>query len=253
MSTENKKQVTFEPGASFACSKCGKVVRRRGPFNGHVRACRGPKTDLRACPNCGEDIAKRSFGGHRTQCLGKNPLANPEVHRRAMETRSANPNYRAHLSERMTKKNLSRSKESRDKMTAGFNRAIAEGRIVPFGRGLGGKGKPPHPTEEIAAEILIPLGFTRPYTVTTGRRGKWYSLDFAMESLLLDVEIDGSSHWTAARKAADAERDQYLVGQGWAVVRIPAHLAAEGSRWLSERLRQSIAFPPGVTRFSTSK
>ena len=58
-----------------------------------------------------------------------------------------------------------------------------------------------------------------------------YILDLAFVEARVDLEIDGKNHWARGRQASDAERDAWLVGEGWRVVRIdqdrlarPAHL-----------------------------
>ncbi len=47
-------------------------------------------------------------------------------------------------------------------------------------------------------------------------------MDFALPKGKLNVEIDGSSHRLAARKASDARRDELLVRLGWKILRVSA-------------------------------
>jgi hypothetical protein len=69
-------------------------------------------------------------------------------------------------------------------------------------------------------------GWTPQYKVLTGVHSiyepRYYKLDFAHCGLRLCVEIDGASHRFAARKARDDQKDQFLRGQGWKVLRLSA-------------------------------
>ncbi|HEX2800749.1 MAG TPA: endonuclease domain-containing protein [Phenylobacterium sp.] len=47
-------------------------------------------------------------------------------------------------------------------------------------------------------------------------------LDFYCPSARLAVEIDGSTHWSDEKRAKDAARDAWLVGQGIDVLRLEA-------------------------------
>ncbi len=46
-----------------------------------------------------------------------------------------------------------------------------------------------------------------------------YILDFAVMASRLGVEVDGESHFVGDGPARDAERDAWLGGQGWRVLR----------------------------------
>ncbi|MEM7493704.1 MAG: endonuclease domain-containing protein [Pseudomonadota bacterium] len=51
------------------------------------------------------------------------------------------------------------------------------------------------------------------------------TVDFAVRSKRLVIEIDGGIHDLEAVQIADAERDQRLEAAGWRVLRIPAETA----------------------------
>lgn len=51
------------------------------------------------------------------------------------------------------------------------------------------------------------------------------TVDFAVRSQRLVIEVDGSIHDLEAVQIADAERDQRLGAAGWRVLRIPAETA----------------------------
>ena len=66
------------------------------------------------------------------------------------------------------------------------------------------------------------IGWTAQYRFMPGTQQRSFRLDFAHPALRLNVEIDGTSHRTADRKARDARRDATLTAQGWQVLRIQA-------------------------------
>lgn len=51
------------------------------------------------------------------------------------------------------------------------------------------------------------------------------TVDFAIRSKRLVIEIDGSFHDQEAVQIDDAARDERLRAAGWRVIRIPAHIA----------------------------
>lgn len=248
-------QQIFEPGAAFVCGRCGKTIRRKGPFLQHQQVCKGKTSAFRVCGNCGNAYHKRVFGGHRTSCLGRNTFFNPGVHRKAMQKRSQNKAYRKYLSERMKgEKNPAKREDVKAKMRVGTYAAIARG-VVPYGRGSGGKGRGPTESEKLAAQWLEPLGFIPEFVVRTGLRrpglASWYSLDLAHPERKIGVEIDGSSHQN--RLEVDERKDAWLLENGWAVIRVPASQVLVAREWLlgeCSKLRQSRR---RVRRFLISK
>ncbi len=221
----------------------------------HEGACKGPDSPTRTCPKCGKVFAKRhAYGGHRAICLNGSALAKPEMRRQAMRKRSANMRYRKYLSDRMKKWNRERSVESRQRSTDGIRRAIKEGRVVPYGRGLGGGGKggPPTKSENAVAPVLEPLRFVREHKVVTRQshgEALWYSLDWAHPGRKIAVEIDGSSH--LVREEVDTRKDRWLLRNGWAVIRIPAKMVKQALPWLRAVCSRSNLSRRRVHRFST--
>ncbi len=249
-------QVRFERGVSYTCGKCGKKIARKGPFVLHERTCEGPVSDWRLCGNCGRSFHKRSFGGHRVGCLGRNSFSNPNVHRVAMQKRSRNQVYLKHLSNRM-KGNLNPAKreEVKAKMRKGTKEAIARG-LIPYGRGAGGKGRGLTYSEKQVGELLRPLGFEGEYKVLTGLpkgfgNATWYSLDFAHPKRKIAVEVDGSSHQN--RRDIDDKKDAWLLENGWAVIRVPASQVKLAERWLLAECSKSRQCRRRVRRFMISK
>ena len=50
--------------------------------------------------------------------------------------------------------------------------------------------------------------------------GRWF-VDFAFPHLMLAVEIDGRQHQDLERMESDARKDDFLIKNGWKVIRIP--------------------------------
>lgn len=70
------------------------------------------------------------------------------------------------------------------------------------------------------------------------------TVDFAIRSIRLVIEVDGSIHDLEAVKLNDAERDARLVNEGWRVLRLSAEIAMSPDHLLTaiqdeiERLQQ---------------
>jgi very-short-patch-repair endonuclease len=76
-----------------------------------------------------------------------------------------------------------------------------------------------------------------------------YIADFAHHSAKLVIEIDGYYHSLPERQASDAERDRWLAGQGYRVLRVSDRdvtndLSAVVDRILAELSPPSPALPP---------
>ena len=48
-----------------------------------------------------------------------------------------------------------------------------------------------------------------------------YIVDFCIPSSMLVIELDGSQHYDEEHRAYDEQRDRYLEGQGYLVLRYP--------------------------------
>jgi len=251
---EKAKRVIFESGARYECSKCGRVIKRLGPYRQHVAKCKGPKKTVRLCDNCGQKIGLRSYGGHRALCLGRNRLSDPEVHRRAMAKRSKNMEYRAYLSNRMKgNRNPAKSEQVRKKLIESWKGPQTR---IPYGRGVGGKGRASTTSENEAVAALTSLGFLSEYKILTGaKKGQglatWYSLDLAHPEKKIALEIDGSSH--QGRQEIDRRKNEFLISRGWVVVRIPATCVRQGCVWVREEFFRFNELSPQVISFSIWK
>ncbi len=190
-------------------------------------------------------------------CLGKNPFADPEIHARAMRTRSKNKAYCAQLSERQRGlRNTMHKPGAREKMRVSLCKGIAAGRLVPYNRGKAGKGKGPTESERKAAEVLSPLGFVAEHIVRTGLpkgngNASWYQIDLAHLSRKIAVEIDGSSH--SNRRETDARKDAFLLSKGWAVLRVPTKQIDRGLLWVQAKCSASKVSRRQVHSFTISK
>lgn len=81
----------------------------------------------------------------------------------------------------------------------------------------GGNGRGLSETQSI---IAAALGWETEYVVVTNRgQGHHYVLDIVELDLMIDVEIDGSSHLSHSVMEKDNERDEFLRSVGWTVLR----------------------------------
>lgn len=87
----------------------------------------------------------------------------------------------------------------------------------------GGNGTGMSPAERVVSQCLPP-GWVWNYPVALGKRQPDfptnYKLDFAHPTSRLGLEIDGSSHTAAARKAQDRKKEAKLASLGWSVYRL---------------------------------
>jgi hypothetical protein len=164
-------------------------------------------------------------------------MANPEIHAQAMAKRSQNTEYRKYLSERMRG---DRNPAQRPEVREAIKAAWVNSDRVPYGNtGKWGKGRGKTESEQLAFAALHPLGFIPEFKVLTGipkGRGNatWYSLDLAHPQQKIAIEIDGSSH--ANRREVDAQKDDWLLRNGWLVFRIPSRYIREGLAWVQLQL-----------------
>ncbi len=68
-----------------------------------------------------------------------------------------------------------------------------------------------------------------------------FLVDFVCFERRLVVEIDGPSHDSEERKAADAARDAWLFGQGFRVLRLPNELVIGSTELAVARIRGVLA------------
>lgn len=107
--------------------------------------------------------------------------------------------------------------EAREKMSRTLKR-IGHRPTVRGGNGTG--------LTEAQKILLLKLGphWFPEHVAPTGARIKGgppthYKIDLANPELMIAVEIDGASHGTLVRKAADRRKDQWLSAHGWKVFR----------------------------------
>lgn len=88
----------------------------------------------------------------------------------------------------------------------------------------GGNGTGMTAAESHLWPVLEPLGMVWNYPVYIGRGQPGYpphyKLDFAHETLMVGLEVDGSSHRMTERKLQDVKKTQKLESLGWKVYRI---------------------------------
>lgn len=141
----------------------------------------------------------------------------------AMETRGANPKYRAYLSARMTAKNPMKDAESKEKMRASIIGLQKDGKIKPYGGRKYGNGKGMTPAE-LAFHNLFPTAIynyaIRTYMPETSGYPGVYKTDFAWPEKKISVEIDGTSHTPLSRKQTDAKKEEFITKIGWTCFRL---------------------------------
>lgn len=116
-------------------------------------------------------------------------------------------------------KGISRTEEVKKKVSEGVKKAYKEGRLVSP---LTNKGNSQEITsaELLLSKYLLPLGFKQEFIVPTGKQSGPYRLDFALESIKLDIEADGAQHYKEKKIIErDKIRDEYLKSKGWLVIR----------------------------------
>lgn len=177
----------------FCSSACKKASQRGQPaWN------KGRTSDSRArrvpCRICGEPT--RFAGSSESPLIGKVPCSKPEC---IVASRSLK-NQR--IGERATQ------------MYANGQRA----RLI----GNWSRVRTISAEEEVLTPWFEALGWAAQYRFVPGTKQRSFRLDFAHPGLKLDVEIDGTSHRHADRKARDIERDAVLAALGWRVLRIQA-------------------------------
>lgn len=198
------------------CPQCRKVM----PVDQLAQHLAEHAAEPVCCPHCGKTMDRKSLGGHISGAHSFNPMLLPEVHAAAMQKRSANQHYRQQLSDRMKARNPMRDGNVREKMTITIREKIAAGELKPYGGRPYGNGAQATPAEQAAAELypsaspqhVVPLG--------DGDTPYHYKIDIAWPSLKIGVDLDGSSHSRADRKAADRRKFERLACAGWTLLRM---------------------------------
>jgi hypothetical protein len=142
---------------------------------------------------------------------------------------------RTHASERMRRRNPMQRPEPRAKMRETL-KAIGH---AP--RERGGNGRPPPEPERL---LVLELDGWGPTVVSTGRprRAGWpthYKIDLANPERTIAVEIDGGSHFSLGRRAADQRKDSFLRSEGWSVLRFSNAEVMADPAAVARRVRSS--------------
>lgn len=160
---------------------------------------------FKICPVCGQELRPYQ---HKTG-----------IHKGFLETESAF-SLRVCCGKSCAKKlkNPMHSEETRKKMSDTFKRLGIQPK-VKWGNGNG--MTPP----QALLLSLLGEGWEAEFTVNTNRTPKQgfphaYKIDIANPSLMIAVEIDGSSHHSPKRREQDQKKDALLVSLGWKVLRL---------------------------------
>lgn len=119
---------------------------------------------------------------------------------------------RKYASQRMKNNNPMKREEVRAKVSSTL-RAMGWG---PVKRGGNGRGATIH-----QQALASSLGWECEVVVTTGEGyiPNHYKIDIAEEVLKIAIEVDGHSHKAKKVRAADKRKEEFLLSQGWKVLR----------------------------------
>lgn len=113
---------------------------------------------------------------------------------------------------RGTVQNFVNNPKARARHRRGLRNALETRGIPNFF--TGGQGQPANELAQFYAGLLCPLGYVAEHRV---RR---YRIDFALVGQKIAIEIDGTAHRSAERRAHDNMRDAILRLLGWRVIRV---------------------------------
>jgi len=149
---------------------------------------------------------------------------------------SGSPSARKQI-ERIRKLNPSARPEVRAKVSATLRRIGHK----PTVRGGNGKGPtiPQRALHEALGEgwymeYAVSLGFKRAGYPTS------YKLDIANPSLMVGVEVDGSSHRIMTRRGQDQKKDSMLASLGWRVVRFTNEVVMASVRAVADEITAGL-------------
>lgn len=167
------------------------------------------------CIKCGKECQKpgRKVRWCSPECRYSDP-----VYKEELRLRTSDPAWRKRVSD--STRTAMHNPVVRERHLAALEEVFA---ATENGNNFsGGKGTAPNETMLLYASILRPLGYLMDeVTISRGNdsgRGGHYTLDFALPSEKIDIEIDGTSHRNRQRK--DYERDEFLRSLGWKVIRV---------------------------------
>lgn len=172
---------------------------------------------MRKCKFCDKEFSKTALGAHTVWCK-----LNPRL--------EAN---RASLSNVMTGKTYTEERKvSHSKMRRDYLEQHPD--KVPYRVNHSSKESYAEKSFRLLLETHNIVGWQQ--EMQFGR----FTLDFAFESLRLDVEIDGSTHELSNVMSKDKIRDEYMEEKGWQVLRITAKELKHDPKSCIEKLQHSL-------------
>ncbi|MFZ5786069.1 MAG: endonuclease domain-containing protein, partial [Acidobacteriota bacterium] len=93
---------------------------------------------------------------------------------------------------------------------------------------------------ELMFEAFV-AGFKKDYRIERGPGQFPTTVDFALPSIKLAIEVDGSSHHSAERRERDRQRDSFLKSSGWTVLRFTNREVLRSPRSVAERVWTAVA------------
>ena len=173
------------------------------------------------CPVCSTAylVRKAAFLWHRSKGTNTGLTCSRSCGRKRYHTLNPGASYFNHMQpeERGTPAGTVRTPEQR----AHLSRVLKAMGHKPQTRGGNGTGMTS--CEKLVSAVL-PGDWEWNYPVALGKRRPGfptnYKLDFAHPQTKVGLEVDGSSHTNATRRAQDRKKEQKLAQLGWSVFRI---------------------------------
>jgi hypothetical protein len=173
------------------------------------------------CPMCSTAylVRKTQYDWHRLKGTNTGLTCSRSCGRKRYHTLNPGASYfnRMLPEERGTPAGTARTPEQR----AHLSRVLKALGHKPQVRGGNGTGMTPC---EKQVSAVLPAGWEWNYPVALGKRQPGfptnYKLDFAHPQTKAGLEVDGSSHTNATRRAQDRKKEQKLAQLGWSVFRI---------------------------------
>jgi hypothetical protein len=260
--TENNQKLTCRPtcaqrheammrGDIVPCPICGKMfiqIKIRGQKQ---RTCSGScgaklrsKSDTRVkkgmgslppivltCAECGKEFVNKSRRKSRKYCSRK---CGAKATAGAGKGWVPSPEWRAKVSERMTKNNPVHRPGVREKIEHTIDKVARADHLRKVRGGNGQRTKP---------QLLLHerLGWPMEHPISTGNP-KWPAAvpDLANPTLKIAIECDGSSHYGKTKRESDKTKDRMLVDLGWSVLRFKNKKVLEQTDQVLQEIEQVV-------------
>lgn len=109
------------------------------------------------------------------------------------------------------------SEKGRSQLKEGSKKGTDKLRALGFPGMTYRNGHGPTVPQKVLFDALSEATLEHP--VATGERLKVWKIDIAIPRLQLAIEVDGRSHRLARNKEIDSQKEQFLKGRGWTLLR----------------------------------